>query len=1059
MRKQMILTLIIFALIFSTVSNITVQIVPVQAVAKKTIYVDTSAIDALPETVLSAAQKTQLKNKIIEKIKENLESAAGAGNVEVTNDPTKKAGASRKVDIKNEFGGGAWGGWTQGSDTGKVYLKEFLEDPNVAGDFKSGDPPSWDVDKLANGIAHTASHELGHTFSVGHNKNTGDDINKMTTNEGAPAGSPRYGANEKANRDWGYDEHTKKVIKENWEKEACASEKDYELKALYSYYWDEPLFPRDYKLEEFGGLDALFGFSGLLASDFYLGFLGFDSDNGLYDGSAEFDFIYKSSMEGLGADAEMLTFFKGSHDYTQFLLKGAPNTTWADDWFLLPEGNLYLTNNITRPDGREVSRFVVMEWDVDGIPGVDVQVTLDANAYGAYSNPYHGFTYELPPVGTTDICFYGSRDQAFTALMDHYIDFYDYPLTYEEYAIASADPTIQLAGSSPNEIYAFAFNNNWTIPSHPGFRNPLNYIGFRQAIAHLVDKDYIAEGIMDWFAEVVDAPLPAAYAGYADESMTGGNYPYSYSPSTANAILDASGWVQGSTPNPYYDGGFPGSAPYIRTYPPGHSKTGMDLDPIIFYAPSYDSLKLAASQYFRDTLRKIGIPVDFQALSLELCHPPVMDEHDYHIYTVDMSFRQYMPYPTYLYRLFHSRFFFSNGSNYVTGMNTSNLPNYPKLDEILEQVYHARDVMSFVDAVKRATGLLIEEAISIWLVNPIGWYAYRKNVVSIVNMKGVGVVNDYTFLNARKVDDPDTVVDESLQPLKVGTVYAPINLNILYSQWDCDYAVLERVFSRLLKVNPYNPSVINPWIAQDYETTIWYDPSDDKNKTKVTFWLRKDVYWHAPVTGNQVSQFNAYDVEFSIWYINLFEDSWHWGTTREVHHAVVLNDFTIAVYFNDESIWGPYGIGLEMPLLPGEEYMEMIGLLMNPKGYYLADLDWDLTFYSLGTHYPTEMYKGIGGCVTLKSNPTHFLNDSPLGEIDWMWYWSGTTKPRSGYYQINLYDAVTLLTAYGTRGDGIPPPNWEPGADIDAYDLCHIGLYDAVTLLSKYGTKFGTPPP
>jgi ABC-type transport system substrate-binding protein len=689
-----------------------------------------------------------------------------------------------------------------------------------------------------------------------------------------------------------------------------------------------------------------------------------------------------------------------------------------------------------------------------GSSGTDLEV------YEICSNG-KGTVLEGPGVWSngTDICYYGSRDQAFAGLMAHDIDFYDYPLTYTEYVVACADPTIQLAGSSPNEIYAFAFNNNWTIPSYPGFRNPLNYIGFRQAIAHLVDKDYIAEGIMDGFAEVVDAPLPAAYAGYANESMTGNNYPYSYSPLTANAVLDASGWVQGSTPNPYYDGGFPGSASFIRTYPPGHSKAGMDLDPIIFYASSYDSLKLAASQYFRDNLRKVGIPVDFRVLSLEACHPSVMDEHDYHIYTADMSFRQYMPYPTYLYRLFHSTFFFSNGGNYVTGMNASDLPNYPELDGILEQVYHAPDVMSFVDAVKRATGFLIEKAISIWLVNPVGWYAYRKNVVSIVNMKGVGVVNGYTFLNARKVDDPDTVGDESLQPLKVGTVYAPINLNILYSRWDCDYAVLDRVFSRLLKVNPYNPSIINPWIAQDYETTIWYDPSDDENKSKVTFWLRKDVYWHAPVTGDQVRQFNAYDVEFSIWYINLFEDSWHWGTTREVHHTVVLNDFTIEVYFNDESIFAPYGIGLEMPLLPGEEYMDMIGLLMNPKGYYLADLDWDLTFYSLGTHYPTEMYRGVGGCVTLKSNPTHFLSDSPLGEIDWMWYWSGTTKPRSGYYQINLYDAVTLLTAYGTRGDGVPPSNWFPGADIDSYDLCHVGLYDAVILLTNYGKKFGTPPP
>jgi len=99
-----------------------------------------------------------------------------------------------------------------------------------------------------------------------------------------------------------------------------------------------------------------------------------------------------------------------------------------------------------------------------------------------------------------------------------------------------------------------------------------------------------------------------------------------------------------------------------------------------------------------------------------------------------------------------------------------------------------------------------------------------------------------------------------------------------------------------------------------------------------------------------------------------------------------------------------------------------------------------------------------GGWVSFNCNPTHFLGAPPLGEIDWSWTWDSGPKPRSGYYQVNIYDAVMLLKAYCTRGDSIPHPNWEPGADIDAYDLCHIGLYDAVTLLSRYAERFGTPP-
>ena len=159
------------------VATVFVTVMPeTTALSKKTIYVDTSGIDE--RTDLTATQKTELKDGILLDIRVNLELAVGEENVEVTNDPTKKAGASRKVEIVNSFGNDAWGGRMPGSDTAKVYLKEFLDDPDVADDFKTDG--NWDTSKLANGIGHTAGHELGHTFCVGHNSNTGDDIDKMT---------------------------------------------------------------------------------------------------------------------------------------------------------------------------------------------------------------------------------------------------------------------------------------------------------------------------------------------------------------------------------------------------------------------------------------------------------------------------------------------------------------------------------------------------------------------------------------------------------------------------------------------------------------------------------------------------------------------------------------------------------------------------------------------------------------------------------------------------------------------------------------------------------------
>lgn len=48
----------------------------------------------------------------------------------------------------------------------------------------------------------------------------------------------------------------------------------------------------------------------------------------------------------------------------------------------------------------------------------------------------------------------------------------------------------------------------------------------------------------------------------------------------------------------------------------------------------------------------------------------------------------------------------------------------------------------------------------------------------------------------------------------------------------------------------------------------------------------------------------------------------------------------------------------------------------------------------------------------------------------------------NGDRTLNLYDAVLLVAAYGSRpGD----PNWNPDADL-AWPWEHIDIYDAVTL-------------
>ncbi len=733
-----------------------------------------------------------------------------------------------------------------------------------------------------------------------------------------------------------------------------------------------------------------------------------------------------------------------------------------------------------------------------------------------------------------DIYFYETPEQAHFDLTAGKLDFYQWSLTFEQYEDAVSDPKIQLAAYAENGMMEFDLNHNYTVAAYPGVRNPMTDLNFRKAIACMVDKDFIITNILSGQAQRIDAPVCAPQTGYVNASITtkGGEpipdptpYPYPFDLVQAANYLTAGGFIDTDL-----DG--------IRNYPtgwPGRA-TGPNLDGILAKLRSDHLPRLEAGRRLCDNMVALGVPVAKQEATSDILRPIVMAQFNYHIYTGGWSLGRY---PTYMYSLFHYDNWFPNGPNYLTGIDNLGNPSYPAYDAILQGIYYAPSIPAFKASVDEATYFHVMNVINIPLWSYTAFWGYRKNLVGIVNMDGYGLENTYTFLNAYKVDDKDTPENEAQMPLKMGTVHSPKALNPLYSTWYYDYAVLDRVFSGGMATEPYNLATDNPWVFQDWAITEWYDFQDDEMATKVTYYIRKDVYWHAPETGAEVRQFNAHDLEFSIWYNYAFDDSWQWSGFKDVKYTHVVNDFTLEVYFDTASIWLVYAP--TYPLLPKYEYIgaglcrqslpvilpipdpidpstkmilptedtivQMISAISNlegplvqgvdyeifatgtpdwghnevhwlrpmpggdvvtfvfwttdppiASGVYLGGLPWQQTWYSIGPYYPILLSPGVGGKAQFNCNPSHFLGAPPLGEIDWMWTWVGTTKPRSGYFQVFLFDAVRLLGSYCARGDGVFDTAWFPGADIDPTDLCHVGLYDAVTVLGKYGQKFGIPP-
>ncbi|GAH82194.1 unnamed protein product, partial [marine sediment metagenome] len=149
------------------------------------------------------------------------EVSLGAGKIEVTNDPAKAATADRTVEIKDDMGtwtrkdgstGYCYGEWDpRESKICRVHLDNFTD--RHGDDYKSGDPPQWDLDKLADGIGRTAAHEVGHSYSAGH-RDDPNDLSKMT--EGSLVDSET-----RANTEWVFHYSTDDVLEENLGKPPC----------------------------------------------------------------------------------------------------------------------------------------------------------------------------------------------------------------------------------------------------------------------------------------------------------------------------------------------------------------------------------------------------------------------------------------------------------------------------------------------------------------------------------------------------------------------------------------------------------------------------------------------------------------------------------------------------------------------------------------------------------------------------------------------------------------------------------------------------------------------
>jgi len=709
--------------------------------------------------------------------------------------------------------------------------------------------------------------------------------------------------------------------------------------------------------------------------------------------------------------------------------------------------------------------------------------------------------------------YYPDVEAAYEALKNDEIDMIGYEITAALYQDAINDPNIVLTGVADTGFYELDLNNNHTIHTYPGVENPFWYAPVRRAVAWCTDKDYIVNVICGVFAERIDAMIAAPAKAWASPDHWYPSYPYEYDTAVASAHLDANGWVEGSTPNPNYDPGFPGSTQFLRVYPPVHSKAGHDIDAMRWFIATADSRKNYAGHMVADAMEKIGFTIN----RIE----PGPSRHDllwwsyqismwknYHLYTGGWGVGYF---PTYLYNIYHSQFWVDgiDSPNYVTGNNASNLPNYPEYDRLVEEVFHPTSLEDARDAAKLATAYWTEHCINVPLFSAKEYWASSAELLGLVNQEAIGFENGFTFMNAYKEDG---------SAIRYGLKSAPYSMNPQFATWYYTYQNIERIYSYAgVSGQPFDPGAAQSGWLQDWEIGSWNDGGT--NKTYMTHWVRNDSYFAEPITGNRLSNVNASDYFFSVWFTYADPTAWRRIDVEDVHHIEIHNSYSWTAYFDFKNYWyylaaspmlfpvdrwlkeplatqtiesfssftGPDIVALngnpvwinevtldDAPLAFGADYNIIRGNLEvliavsgdlsvdywkygNPIGFTPGDLLWNETLVGSGMYYMTSFTPGTGGGAAFKRNPYYWMETPPLGEIDFVWNFQAGPKPRDGYYNVDIYDVVLAAGAYGTTSTGLPSAKFVSAADV-APPSGKIDIYDIVTLGGVYGTKWGHPP-
>ena len=205
-----------------------------------------------------------------------------------------------------------------------------------------------------------------------------------------------------------------------------------------------------------------------------------------------------------------------------------------------------------------------------------------------------------------------------------------------------SQPGITIVKNPSNGIRFMGFNLR---------RTPMNILAFRQAVATLIDRDFITQRVLQGVADSMVSVVANANTAWHNPDVTVYGKGMSRADRIREAvrILESAGFTWASQPQLAPDGSLVRPGQGLRL------PTGELMKPIELLSPteSYDALRATFALWIERWANEIGIPIRKSFLPFNVLISRVSDRQDMDMWILGFTLGLY---PAHLERFFHSRY-------------------------------------------------------------------------------------------------------------------------------------------------------------------------------------------------------------------------------------------------------------------------------------------------------------------------------------------------------------------------------------------------------------------